>query len=160
MYDSEHPESRCEICRRPNPVWFAPSPLWNAVAPSKGIICPCCFATLAEGLGIVRCAWRFEPEMYQAGLSIRPGSVPFSVRSSRREERAVTKNLRAVVYKRDGRRCRYCGRDCSPTELSLDHVVPLSRGGKSTLANLVTACRGCNRTRGNNEKVKPIGWKD
>lgn len=40
--------------------------------------------------------------------------------------------------------CYYCGRKFLPEELTMDHVVPLSRGGKSTKGNVVPCCRGCN----------------
>lgn len=49
--------------------------------------------------------------------------------------------VRRGVFERDSHTCQYCG---STERLSLDHVVPWSRGGKDTADNLVTACRSCN----------------
>lgn len=50
------------------------------------------------------------------------------------------------IFKRDGYRCLYC----SATEnLTIDHVLPRSRGGTSVWTNLVTACRKCNSKKGN-----------
>ncbi len=43
--------------------------------------------------------------------------------------------------------CHYCGQKVPPTQLSMDHVVPLARGGKSTRGNVVTACRSCNQSK-------------
>ena len=43
--------------------------------------------------------------------------------------------------------CHYCGQKVPPNQLSMDHVVPLARGGKSTRGNVVTACRSCNQTK-------------
>jgi len=40
--------------------------------------------------------------------------------------------------------CHYCGKQFPPEELTMDHLVPLSRGGKSTKGNLVPACQPCN----------------
>ncbi|MEW6219960.1 MAG: HNH endonuclease [Thermodesulfobacteriota bacterium] len=40
--------------------------------------------------------------------------------------------------------CFYCGKATPPAELSMDHVVPLVRGGRSTKGNLVPACKSCN----------------
>lgn len=40
--------------------------------------------------------------------------------------------------------CHYCGGSFSPEDLTMDHVVPLSRGGKSVKENLVPACKECN----------------
>lgn len=50
------------------------------------------------------------------------------------------------VFKRDEKRCQYCG---EKGELTLDHVVPRSKGGPSNWANLITACRPCNSRKGN-----------
>ena len=40
--------------------------------------------------------------------------------------------------------CHYCNQRFSPKELTMDHIVPLSRGGKSTKGNVVPACKKCN----------------
>jgi 5-methylcytosine-specific restriction endonuclease McrA len=49
------------------------------------------------------------------------------------------------IFKRDGGRCLYCG---SREDLTLDHVMPRSRGGKTSWTNLVTACKKCNAKKG------------
>lgn len=54
--------------------------------------------------------------------------------------------IRSSVYARDDYTCRYCG--SRGVELECDHVVPVSKGGATTLENLVTACRPCNRSKG------------
>jgi 5-methylcytosine-specific restriction endonuclease McrA len=51
---------------------------------------------------------------------------------------------RRAVFIRDGFRCQYCGVKISLTNGTRDHVIPRSRGGPDTLANVVTACRPCN----------------
>ena len=43
--------------------------------------------------------------------------------------------------------CHYCGKKFPPKELTMDHVVPLARGGSSTQGNIVPACRECNRDK-------------
>jgi 5-methylcytosine-specific restriction endonuclease McrA len=50
--------------------------------------------------------------------------------------------MREVVFARDGWSCQYCGSRTGA--LTCDHIVPVSRGGSSTLDNLVTACLACN----------------
>lgn len=50
------------------------------------------------------------------------------------------------VFRRDGHTCQYCG---SPNELTLDHIYPLSRGGRTTWENVVCCCRKCNARKGN-----------
>ena len=52
---------------------------------------------------------------------------------------------RQNVFKRDGFSCQYCGAD---RELTLDHVKPRSKGGRSVWNNLVTACKRCNTHKG------------
>jgi 5-methylcytosine-specific restriction endonuclease McrA len=52
---------------------------------------------------------------------------------------------RVNVYKRDGHACVYCG---SRDSLTLDHVIPRSRGGRDSWDNLVTACQRCNTEKG------------
>ncbi len=44
-------------------------------------------------------------------------------------------------------RCHYCGHQFKPDQLSMDHIVSLARGGKSTRGNIVTACIECNRKK-------------
>jgi 5-methylcytosine-specific restriction endonuclease McrA len=53
--------------------------------------------------------------------------------------------------------CHYCGRSTPAKELTMDHIVPLARGGKSTKGNLVTACKECNN---NKKNLLPIEWDE
>jgi len=50
------------------------------------------------------------------------------------------------IFKRDNFQCQYCG---TSKELTLDHLVPKAKGGRSTWNNLVTACKRCNAKKGN-----------
>ncbi len=52
---------------------------------------------------------------------------------------------RENIFRRDNFTCQYCGTD---KDLTLDHLVPKARGGKTTWNNLVTACRSCNSRKG------------
>jgi 5-methylcytosine-specific restriction endonuclease McrA len=52
---------------------------------------------------------------------------------------------RQNIFKRDNHSCVYCG---TSEDLTLDHLVPKSRGGKSSWDNLVTACKRCNAKKG------------
>lgn len=53
---------------------------------------------------------------------------------------------RKNIMKRDRHTCQYCG---VKSDLTLDHVMPRSRGGKDSWENLVTACNKCNVKKGN-----------
>ena len=55
---------------------------------------------------------------------------------------------RANIYARDGHRCQYCGREHPVSELTFDHVVPVSQGGRKNWENIVTCCVTCNRRKG------------
>lgn len=56
------------------------------------------------------------------------------------KRRKIPKALRAHIMERDGGKCRYCG---NPAD-SLDHVIPIKRGGSDAARNLVAACLSCN----------------
>lgn len=56
---------------------------------------------------------------------------------------------RRNVYRRDGFTCQYCTRRPGVADLTIDHVVPRSRGGSSSWENCVTACRTCNARKAN-----------
>jgi hypothetical protein len=66
---------------------------------------------------------------------------------ARKCQRHIDQKVSWHVFKRDGYACRYCGRDDVP--LTVDHLVLWENGGPSTEANLVSACKKCNKTRGN-----------
>ena len=53
--------------------------------------------------------------------------------------------------------CHYCGKQFPPKELTLDHIVPLARGGRSTKGNCVPACKECNNQKKN---LLPLEWED
>ena len=57
-------------------------------------------------------------------------------------------NLRRMVIERDGLRCVYCGVDLLKNEVHLDHVIPESRGGPTSLNNLQVTCGKCNLEKG------------
>src|SRR5215475_2994075 len=65
-----------------------------------------------------------------------------------RVPRAVQRKIsRRALFARDGWRCAYCG--TSGGRLTLDHILPRSRGGESIWENVVTACAPCNLRKGN-----------
>ena len=54
---------------------------------------------------------------------------------------------RRTIYRRDANTCQYCGGRPGTDELSIDHVLPRSRGGKTTWENCVLACTICNKKK-------------
>jgi len=52
--------------------------------------------------------------------------------------------------------CHYCGKNFPPEELTMDHVIPVIRGGKSSRGNIVPACKGCNNSK---KYLLPMEWE-
>jgi phage FluMu protein Com len=76
------------------------------------------------------------------------------VREKRRAQAELAVGLRFDVFSRDGFRCRYCGRSVDDgIILHADHVVAQSKGGPTTLENLVTACLECNLGKSDKELI-------
>jgi len=67
----------------------------------------------------------------------------------RKSQRNIEQNISWNVYRRDHYKCRYCGRD--DVALTVDHIILWEAMGASTEDNLISACRKCNKTRGNME---------
>lgn len=77
-----------------------------------------------------------------------------------RRERNRARELRKSAWwknKLAQGRCHYCGGVFKPSELTLDHLVPVARGGRSTKGNCVPACKECNNRKKN---LLPIEWED
>jgi hypothetical protein len=65
-----------------------------------------------------------------------------------RMPRMAVKFNRRNIYARDRNRCQYCGKKFATDELSLDHIVPRSRGGEASWTNIVCCCIRCNVRKG------------
>ena len=62
---------------------------------------------------------------------------------------------RRSIKEHFGCTCVYCGKTYEEKELTLDHVIPLSRGGETLTKNIVCACRKCNQDKGSSHW---LGW--
>lgn len=78
-----------------------------------------------------------------------------SARSGGRQQRID----RASVIERDNGRCHLCGAFPSPSDLTLDHIVPLAKGGSHTYENLAVACLSCNCAKGARSLVEGVTQK-
>ena len=101
-------------------------------------------------------------ETYDENLVVRSSSdeylLPAVIRvrtvfKDGKQRRRVSLN-RKNVFLRDKCRCVYCG---SGHQLTVDHVIPKSRGGKDSWENLVTACAACNNMKGD-QLLADLGW--
>jgi 5-methylcytosine-specific restriction endonuclease McrA len=52
--------------------------------------------------------------------------------------------------------CYYCGQKTPPAKLTMDHIIPIARGGKSTKGNVVPACKTCNTQK---KQLLPMEWE-
>jgi 5-methylcytosine-specific restriction endonuclease McrA len=62
---------------------------------------------------------------------------------------------RKWVFLRDNYKCQYCFKELTPSKCTIDHVMPVSKGGRTTWHNVVTACTDCNNSKGNKMFPKP-----
>ncbi len=77
-----------------------------------------------------------------------------------KRERAKARELRKTRWwqqKTASGKCYYCGCQTEHKDLTMDHIVPLGRGGRSTKDNLVPACKDCNNKKKN---MLPVEWDE
>ncbi len=96
-----------------------------------------------------------DREISSASLIINAPTVIRLLRYVRIPYKAVRFSRKNVLL-RDGYRCQYCGKEFAPGLLTLDHVIPVSQGGKTRWENVVAACKACNNKKGN-RKPSEIG---
>lgn len=61
----------------------------------------------------------------------------------------MTPELRRTIIERDKGICQICGKKCDNKEIEIDHIKPVSKGGKTTVSNLQVLCVSCNRSKSN-----------
>lgn len=98
-------------------------------------------------LGKVEVIEEYGRDIRSVSMTIRLPSVVRLLRMVKRPKRPV-RFSRQNIYARDRYRCQYCGSRFPTEELTYDHVLPRSRGGKTEWENIVTCCVTCNRKKG------------
>lgn len=105
----------------------------------------------------IRLMKKLFPLLFQVGYLKRIGRYVviegFAAAEVGRIRASARAEFQQEVFERDGYRCRYCGTD---NDLTLDHVVPIIRGGQNSAENLATACRPCNSSKGDRT---PAEWR-
>ena len=77
-----------------------------------------------------------------------------------RREKAKARELRASQWWKNqlGKgQCHYCRQRVPPKDLTMDHIVPIVRGGRTTRANVVPCCKECNNQK---KYMLPIEWQE
>ena len=98
-------------------------------------------------LGKVEVLEEYGTEVHSVSFTLKLPSVVRLLMMAKRPKASV-KFSRQNIYARDKYCCQYCGRKFPVEDLSYDHVIPKSRGGKTVWTNIVTACMRCNRKKG------------
>ena len=86
--------------------------------------------------------------LHSARLNFRVPSVIRLTEFRRIHHRARSLSRKNILL-RDRNTCQFCGKTFPPSDLTLDHVIPRSRGGHTDWDNLVTCCHSCNNRKGN-----------
>jgi len=112
------------------------------------VVEPATYRTFAFQTWADLSAAQHEPAIRTARLLIRVPEVIVLTRYERTPERQVVFSRRNI-FKRDHNTCQYCGAQPGTPELTIDHVLPRARGGKSEWTNCVLACVECNARKAN-----------
>jgi 5-methylcytosine-specific restriction endonuclease McrA len=126
---------------------------------------PVDIVTWRDALGLIRrpdCAHVLDEDSDRVLNTVDMG-IPMPLVVQLRNYIAVKARTRVPfsrknILLRDDLRCQFCAMILSTKECTLDHILPRSRGGKSTWENLVVACRGCNK-RKDNKTPKEAGMR-
>jgi 5-methylcytosine-specific restriction endonuclease McrA len=86
--------------------------------------------------------------------------ISYVTEEERRKEKEKAQKLRKSQWwkrKCAGGICYFCGQKIPPKDLTMEHVVPVIRGGKSSRGNLVPACKECNNKK---KYLLPLEWEE
>lgn len=89
----------------------------------------------------------YDVVLRSPSIEMQMPSVIRMTRGARHQPKTV-RFSRTTVLVRDRFACQYCGRTGTRRDMTLDHVVPRTQGGKTTWENLATACSPCNAKKG------------
>lgn len=98
-------------------------------------------------LGKVEVIEEYERDIHSVSFTLKLPAVVRLLRMVKRPKSPI-KFSRQNIYARDRYRCQYCGEKYPTEDLTYDHVLPKSRGGKTAWENIVTCCIQCNRMKG------------
>ena len=85
-----------------------------------------------------------------------PGATDGEIKREKSKAREM-RNSAWWKRKRSENICYFCGKKVDPAEITMDHIVPLIRGGKSVKGNIVPACKECNNKK---KHMLPLEWEE
>ena len=94
---------------------------------------------------------------HRRNKKVKPYAYELTEEEIRRQRRKARDLRQTQWWKRQCAKgqCHYCRRSFPPGELTMDHVVPIARGGKSIKGNAVPACKACNTAK---KQLLPMEW--
>lgn len=98
-------------------------------------------------------AWYDDWVVHSSNWETRVPAVIMMKEMMRR--RRTPRFSKSNIFLRDMYECQYCDTQFNKSELTLDHVLPISRGGKTNWENIVSACGPCNSAKGNSLTPRP-----
>jgi 5-methylcytosine-specific restriction endonuclease McrA len=98
-------------------------------------------------LGKVEVIEEYTKDIHSISFTIKLPAVVRLLKVVKRN-RSPVKFSRQNIYARDRYKCQYCGGKFQAEDLTYDHILPRSRGGKTEWENIVTCCMKCNRKKG------------
>lgn len=89
---------------------------------------------------------------------MKPYAYDLAEEDIKRERRKARELRQSQWWKRRLAKgvCYYCGAPTPPKELTMDHIVPVARGGKTTKGNVVPCCKACNTRK---KQLLPMEWE-
>ena len=90
---------------------------------------------------------------------MKPFAYDLDEAGTRRERHKAREMRKSQWWKRRCAKglCHYCGQEVAPAQLTMDHIVPIARGGITSKGNVVPACKICNTKK---KQLLPIEWED
>jgi 5-methylcytosine-specific restriction endonuclease McrA len=88
----------------------------------------------------------YEEEISSPSVSFKIPSVIVLKKAIKFISSGIRPTRNNIIW-RDNSKCQYCSKDIPSPELTLDHVVPRSKGGRNTWTNLVASCKKCNQAK-------------
>lgn len=141
--------------KRPNAMWYTDNPIFCEYT-KKQVYNGYMISTPDEFIGICDVAHFLGSEICKLYAkyefiyiaAVKSSAQPLK-KTRKRERNKMNDRLRYKILKRDKFRCKSCGAKAGDVELEIDHITPVSKGGKTTESNLQALCKKCNRGKSN-----------
>lgn len=97
-----------------------------------------------------------EIELCKSFMQEKAIVIPIEIDEKKEKDFYNVKENRYKIFERDGYKCHYCSKVLTKYSATLDHILPVSKGGDNAYDNLITACLHCNSQRTNKDVMEAI----